>query len=689
MAFILLSVRADGSRDYMDTPAPMRSDLRNNHLADLLSASLRKASVARELLGRIWGRLGAVGLCLVFGAADACAQRAAENVVRSVSDAFGASVGNEQIGLYSVTNVRGFSPAAAGNVRIEGLFIDRATRDFSNRLIDGSAIRAGLGAQGYPLPAPTGIADFSLRRVADDPTQSLILERSAYGGVLAAADFQARWHDAIETAFGAGYQEREVGDGSIDRSASAGGNLRYAPSELAEITIFADYVEEISNQFSQRYFTGGPWLPPRVTRLRTVGQPWVKFEGPRYNAGLLASFRPGDWEYRLGVFRSSRERDLQSAQLFVDVQPDGTARRRSALGPPATLLSDSLEARATRYIVRGARQHSITANVRALQRQRDYGGTVGIDLGEGQVDESVFFERPDVETGELTRESVEQVTLGLSYDLQWENVGQLNAGVQHSDYTRNVQAPGGERLTIEETPLLFNVTANAPIGESLVAYGGIVRGFEESPVAPSSAINQNEAPPAATTQQVDAGLRMALGDLTAVAGVFEIEKPFFGLDEDRFFGEQGMQVNRGVELSLAGPVTDALQLVVGTVFYDVSLDGEAVDAGLLADSPVGVINRSTTLNLDYRPPWAPGWSFDLGLTSRGEQNGDAQGQVKIEPRTLLDLGLRRQFSIAANDVVLRGRLTNVLDEWGWDASSTGDFRYVAPRAFSLSLRMDI
>ncbi|MFN2329151.1 MAG: TonB-dependent receptor, partial [Chromatocurvus sp.] len=128
---------------------------------------------------------------------------------------------------------------------------------------------------------------------------------------------------------------------------------------------------------------------------------------------------------------------------------------------------------------------------------------------------------------------------------------------------------------------------------------------------------------------------------------------------------------------------------LGTVFYDVALSGEAVDAGTLADSPAGAPERSTTLNLDYRPTWAPGWSFDLGLSSRGEQNGDAQGKVTIAPRTLLDLGLRRQFSVADNELVIRGRLTNVMDESGWNASATGDYRYVSPRAFSLSLRMDI
>jgi iron complex outermembrane receptor protein len=630
-----------------------------------------------------------LALVLCLSASGHCvAQRAAENVVREASDAFGASVGNEQIGLYSASNVRGFNPVDAGNVRIDGLFIDRAWI-FSNRLISGSDIRAGLAAQGYPLPAPTGIVDFSLRTVAEEPTQSLIVERSAYGGYLAAADFQARFGNGVEAAFGAGYILQEEGNGTTDSSASAGGNLRFAPNQDLELKFFADYLEEISNQFSQRYFPGGPWEPPRVRAREDVGQSWVEFGGPTYNTGIIAAYRPGDWEYRLGVFRSSRKRSRQAGQFFLDVQPDGAMRHGAQLGPESSLNSDSLEARATRFFTEGPRRHSLTANLRALARERKYGGTVNIDLGAGSLYDPRFFPEPDVDFGEVSRESVDQVTLGVSYDLEWESLGQLNVGVQKPDYQREVRSPDGSLLLSEDSPLLFNVNANAPLGSALVAYGGIVRGFEESPVAPSSALNQNFAPPAAETQQIDAGLRLAVGELTAVAGVFEIEKPFFGLDEERVFGEQGMQVNRGVELSLAGPLTDALQLVFGTVFYDVTLTGEAVDAGLLADSPVGVISRSTTLNLDYRPPWAPGWSFDMGLTSRGEQNGDARGLVTIEPRTLLDLGLRRQFSLADNDVVIRGRLTNVTDEFGWNANSTGDYNYVSPRALTVSLRMDI
>src|ERR1041384_7411199 len=86
---------------------------------------------ARE---RLWSRrprrpaLGSKMLLVTFAlaaSAPALGQRAEENAVTSAEDAFGTTIGRESIGLYSEDDVRGFSPASAGNVRIEGLFFDQ------------------------------------------------------------------------------------------------------------------------------------------------------------------------------------------------------------------------------------------------------------------------------------------------------------------------------------------------------------------------------------------------------------------------------------------------------------------------------------------------------------------------------------------------------------------------------------
>src|SRR5678816_1367396 len=84
-------------------------------------------------------------------AAPAVAQRTNENAVTAADDAFGTSVGNESIGLYSTDEVRGFSPAAAGNIRIDGLYMGGIVIG-NQRIQSGSNIRVGLSAQGYPFP---------------------------------------------------------------------------------------------------------------------------------------------------------------------------------------------------------------------------------------------------------------------------------------------------------------------------------------------------------------------------------------------------------------------------------------------------------------------------------------------------------------------------------------------------------
>jgi len=98
--------------------------------------------------------------------------RSDENAVTQAEDAFGFSVGRESLGIYNAGNARGFSPAAAGNLRIEGLYFDQIW-GLSSTLLDSTSIKVGLSAQGYPFAAPSGIVDQSLRVVAEEAIRGL------------------------------------------------------------------------------------------------------------------------------------------------------------------------------------------------------------------------------------------------------------------------------------------------------------------------------------------------------------------------------------------------------------------------------------------------------------------------------------------------------------------------------------
>lgn len=119
----------------------------------------------------------------------AAAQRADDNAVESSEDAFGKSVGTEDIGLYTPFEVRGFSAVDAGNVRLDGLYFDRQT-DPSHLLVPTSTMRVGISAQGYVLPAPTGIVDYELARAGDRWRFSPVAGYGPYDGHFAELEFE-------------------------------------------------------------------------------------------------------------------------------------------------------------------------------------------------------------------------------------------------------------------------------------------------------------------------------------------------------------------------------------------------------------------------------------------------------------------------------------------------------------------
>ena len=249
-----------------------------------------------------------------------------------------------------------------------------------------------------------------------------------YGGYGFAADLQGRFAGGkIESAGGVAYDFFEIGDGTADEFASAGGAVRFQPRERVDVTLFADYVATLQEQISPRYFPARGAMPPRVPRRQLVGQPWVGFEGDSHNLGLIANYASSAADFGLGTFRSVSTANGQAGQFFTNVQPDFTGRRLAFLGPPSDAVSDSLEARVSRVFGAGKRRHSVTANVRGRLRERRFGGGVEIELGQGRIDIPAFVPEPELAFGARSREKVEQITGGLSYDLRWQGVGQAQS----------------------------------------------------------------------------------------------------------------------------------------------------------------------------------------------------------------------------------------------------------------------
>src|SRR3546814_16781453 len=66
-------------------------------------------------------------------------------------------------------------------------------------------------------------------------------------------------------------------------------------------------------------------------------------------------------------------------------------------------------------------------------------------------------------------------------------------------------------------------------------YASFTRGLEESDVAPETAANRDGAPPAIRTRQIDAGATIRAAGMTLLAGVLDIERPYYGVDGSNIF----------------------------------------------------------------------------------------------------------------------------------------------------------
>lgn len=634
---------------------------------------------------------------LLASAAPAVAQRADENAVKAAGDAFGTSVGNEKIGLYTSSDVRGFSPTAAGNIRIEGLAVTEHG-GFTTRFVSGSTIRVGLTAQSYPFPAPTGIADYVLRSSGNDLVVSPVVTLGPYG--TAAVDLDAQVpivRDRLSAAAGASYRYEENFPGEDGRILQAGGVLRWRPGDQLEVKSFYSRSAVKDDLDIPSIFVAGPYLPGKVER-RNFGLDWATGDFDQQFYGSVASWRPSDrWQLRAGIFRSENVGKRDLVELYRNVRRDGSADRQVVATEDQTAKSTSGELRSSYALTEGARRHTVHVAVRGRSTMRAYGGADVRDLGTAVVGVGGDAPEPEFTFGPVTQDRVRQVTGGIGYELRWLKVGELSLGVQKTDYQKTVGIPGRPVLVTKDMPWLYNGTLAIYVSSALAAYAGYTRGLEESGVAPANAVNRNSAPPALRTSQMDAGIRYAIApNLSLVAGIFDVRKPYFNLDADRVYRQLGTVRHRGIELSLAGQPTKGLSLVAGAVLLDADVSGEAVDLGVVGPKPVGTTAQSVRANVDYRLAGFEPLSVDLGITHQAGQVASATGyvelggrQLRTEPRTIVDVGFRYRFKAGAVPATLRGQVTNLFDVYAWKVGTNSAFRFIDARRLILTLAADL
>ncbi|MEO0412511.1 MAG: TonB-dependent receptor [Pseudomonadota bacterium] len=611
----------------------------------------------------------------------ATAERANENAVRQADDAFGISIGREELGLYGSSDIRGFSPIAAGNARIDGLYFDQFLRPIT-RIRQSTNIRVGLASQGFIFPAPTGVVDYTLRKPGNEAAASAIVSANHWGSVEAEVDAAIPIvKDKLALQAGVYVAHQEFYNATNAYSDNQGVAVRWTPALGIEIMPFWTRSFVRNDDAGQIYVQTSPSIPPPPPRRQFAGPDWAAYTGTAGLWGATAFIALGpSTTLSIGGFHSFFDDERSATNLAIDLQPDGTFDQLVFLDPPSLFESDSGEVRLSESFTEGTRQHQLHVSLRGRDRFQRYDGAAIVDLGRRTFADIVSIAEPNLEFREQSLDRIKQWTAGIAYELLWTDLGEFGLGIQRTEYRKDVDRPDTGNASTKTKPWLFYATAAVRISDPLVLYASYTEGLEESGEAPDFAANRGLPAPAIRTRQIDGGIRWAITpSLKLILGGFDLEKPYFNINADNRFAELGTVRNQGVELSLSGAITPRLDVVAGGVFLKPRVVGEAVDQGLVGDRPVGFSARNLTLNFDWRPTADPNFTTDIRLTHRSEVTATTDNIAEIPALTLVDIGVRIPVSIAGADASLRLSVSNLLDEQGLNLRGAGAYDIVPGR----------
>ena len=224
-------------------------------------------------------------------------------------------------------------------------------------------------------------------------------------------------------------------------------------------------------------------------------------------------------------------------------------------------------------------------------------------------------------------------------------------GLASSDYDKSIVTP------------FFGVVFKPLNNVSL--YANYIEGLTRGETAPLTADNRNEVFKPARTKQIEAGIKVDMGDYGASLAAFQLEKPEFYLDsQTNVFGAAGQQRNRGIELSVYGQPAEGVRLIGGVTFMNARL--QKTQNGLNdGNHAPGVPRLQATMGAEWDPAFAPGLTLQGYATYRSKQYVNKENEGTVPAWTRVDLGARYTTKLAGRQTTFRFGVDNVFNKRYW------------------------
>ncbi len=296
--------------------------------------------------------------------------------------------------------------------------------------------------------------------------------------------------------------------------------------------------------------------------------------------------------------------------------------------------------------------------------------TVGPSVLQFRSDQTSLFVTNTAKIGELIQ------VFGGARLTRLENRNR-DAGVLRETYDKEVVTP------------TVGVVVKPHTGLSL--YVSYAEGIEQGGTAPDTAVNAREIFDPLRSEQVEIGAKWEITPraLLTVAA-FEIDKGLEFLDPgSNLYVQNGRQVHRGVEATLAGSLGEQLRVIAGAAWLDAAVEATD-DPALVGKRPQGVPEWQANLYADYDlSPMLDGLAVNAGLYYGGEKPIDLYETWSADAYVRFDAGLRYRHRVGDQaNFIWRLAVENLTDEVYLANTTFGYLNFGTPRTVKLSLTVD-
>ena len=621
----------------------------------------------------------------------------AERYDASLDDSYNAVGYSEQF------SIRGFDLDNASSYRKDGMAIPGDTQiPLENK--ERVEVLKGLAGLEAGIAAPGGIINYVTKRPTDTPLRTVVLEERERGNLYGAIDLGGRFDDSdfgyrINAAVERLRSYIHGADGNR-KFISGAFDWRISPQALLQIDADYQYKAQISAPGFQ--LLNNTTLPVVNPDTMLNNQPWSKpVVTTSSNLGARYEYQfDANWHATVSANQHQFRRDDYTAfpEGCGDMDPGFCANgdynvydyislgeRKSPLTVQATLQGK---------FSTGTLTHDVTGGYSYYKNSEKWGDDFYVIAGLSNIYHPVVVPAPDGSSGPVTQRRTDhesavfaQDIVGLASNLK------LHAGARYTRIKRDefIDADGPDAFTnigmwLPSVALVYNPADNVAL------YASDSQGLEHGGIAPFGTTNARLALDPSKSKQVEVGVKADVTPaLSMTAALFQIRKGLEYTDDSNTYVRNGEAQNRGLELSVQGHATRALELGISASALNTQQSGTG-DSDIDGKRVTNVPAFKSSVYGSYAVPQVAGLKLDADWQYSGKKAFDPQNTVFVPGYHVLNLGAAYATRIGTTPTTFRVHVDNALDRQYWRDVTPQLGGYLmpgAPRTLRVAAQFDL